>query len=89
MHDDRMNIELPNKSFKESQIGMSKLWFISVPADHFHYCKNSADPDEVPLYAAFHLGLHSLPKYLFVGILNEELTSDIFCRNKIYFAEIK
>ena len=25
---------------------------------------NSADPDEMPHYAAFHLGLHYLPKYL-------------------------
>ena len=26
---------------------------------------NSADPDEMPHYAAFHLGLHCLPKYPF------------------------
>ena len=26
---------------------------------------NSADPDEMPPYAAFHLGLHSMPKYPF------------------------
>ena len=26
---------------------------------------NRADPDEMPLYAAFHLGLHCLPKYPF------------------------
>ena len=25
---------------------------------------NSADPDEMPPYSAFHLGLHFLPKYL-------------------------
>ena len=24
---------------------------------------NSADPDEMPHYAAFHLGLHCLPRY--------------------------
>ena len=24
---------------------------------------NSADPDEMPHYVAFHLGLHCLPKY--------------------------
>ena len=24
---------------------------------------NSEDPDEMPHYAAFHLGLHCLPKY--------------------------
>ena len=32
---------------------------------------NSADPDEMPPYAAFHLDLHCLPKYLFTGIENE------------------
>ena len=32
----------------------------------------SADPDEMPPYAAFHLGLHCLPKYLFIGIKNEK-----------------
>ena len=29
---------------------------------------NSADPDEMPPYAAFHLGFHCLPKCLFTGI---------------------
>ena len=33
---------------------------------------NSADPDEMPPYAAFHLGLHNLPKYLFTGIQKEK-----------------
>ena len=28
---------------------------------------NSADPDEMPHYAAFHLGLQCLPKYPFRG----------------------
>ena len=28
---------------------------------------NSADPDEMQHDAAFHLGLHCLPKYLFRG----------------------
>ena len=31
---------------------------------------NSADPDEMLPYAAVHLGLHCLPKYLFLGIQN-------------------
>ena len=30
---------------------------------------NSADPDEMPHYAAFHLGLLCLPKYPFLGFL--------------------
>ena len=29
---------------------------------------NSADPDEMQHYAAFHLGLHCLPKNLFRGL---------------------
>ena len=33
---------------------------------------NSADPDEIQPYAAFHPGLHCLPKYLFTGIQNEK-----------------
>ena len=32
---------------------------------------SSADPDEC-LYAAFYLGLHCLPKYLFISISNEK-----------------
>ena len=31
---------------------------------------NSADPNEMQHYAAFHLGLHCLPKYLFRGFQN-------------------
>ena len=31
------------------------------------FIANTADPDEMQLYAAFHLGLHCLPKYLFRG----------------------
>ena len=33
---------------------------------------NSADPDEMPHHAAFHLGLHCLPMHLFAGIQNEK-----------------
>ena len=29
---------------------------------------NNADPDEMQHYAAFHLGLHCLPKYTFKGL---------------------
>ena len=32
----------------------------------------SADPDEMLHKAAFHLGLHFLPKYLFISIQNEK-----------------
>ena len=30
---------------------------------------NGADPDEMPHFAAFHLGFHCLSKYTFTGIL--------------------
>ena len=32
----------------------------------------SADPNEMPTYVAFHLGLHCLPKYVFTGIQTEK-----------------
>ena len=32
---------------------------------------NSADPDEMPRYVAFHEGLHCCPKYLLTFIQNE------------------
>ena len=38
----------------------------------FFFFVNSADPDEMPHYVAFHLGLHCLPKYLLAGIQNEK-----------------
>ena len=33
---------------------------------------NSADPDEMLRYAAFHLGLHCLSKYLFRGFRSKK-----------------
>ena len=35
----------------------------------FFILTNSVDPDEMPHYAAFHLGLHCMPKYPFRGFL--------------------
>ena len=32
---------------------------------------NIADPEEMPPYAAFHLGLHCLPKYLCTRLTND------------------
>ena len=37
--------------------------FISLKIDFV--LANSAEPDEMPHHAAFHLGLYCLPKYLF------------------------
>ena len=33
----------------------------------------SEDPDEMPLYAAFHLGRHRLPKYPFWGFWSSKV----------------
>ena len=51
-----------------SQVIISKnIEFLSLKIDFV--LANSADPDEMPHYAAFHLGLHCLPKYMFLGFL--------------------
>ena len=48
------------------QIIVSKnIVFLSLKIDFV--LANSADPDEMLHYAAFHLGLHCLPKYPFRG----------------------
>ena len=39
----------------------------------------SADPDEMLPYAAFHLGLRCLPKYLFTSIQNEKGLIEVIC----------
>ena len=44
----------------ESQPIVSKSF-----SEDFFVLESSADPDEMPHYAAFHLGLHCLQKYLF------------------------
>ena len=49
-----------------AQVVIFQLFHISIPEDCF-YLENSVDPDEMPHYAAFHLGLHCLSKYPFRG----------------------
>ena len=49
-----------------SQAIVSRKYYISFSEDRFALAK-SVDPVEMPHYAAFHLGLHSLPKYPFRG----------------------
>ena len=41
------------------------------------YLANSPDPDEMPHDAAFHLGLHGLLKYPFIGIQSENGLEDL------------
>ena len=50
---------------KGSQVIISAKNCISLKIDFV--LANSADPDEMPHYAAFHLGLHCWPKYPFRG----------------------
>ena len=45
-----------------SQVIFSKKYCFCFFVNHF-VLANSADPDEMLQYAAFHLGLHCLPKY--------------------------
>ena len=66
-------------------MGLSILYFKGLPVKAsiykmMYYCprrlflslkiENSADPDEMLPYVAFHLGLHCLPKYPFISIQN-------------------
>ena len=58
IHIDTMSMEWSIVYFNGSLVKMVFIWV------------NSADPDKMPSYVAFHLGLHCLPKYLFTGIQN-------------------
>ena len=49
-----------------SQVIIFKKIFLSLKI--YFVPANSADPDEMPHDAAFHLGLHCLPKYQFWGV---------------------
>ena len=51
---------------KGSQVIISKNIFLSLKVDFV--LANSADPDEMLHYVAFHLGCHCLPKYPFRGL---------------------
>ena len=53
--------------------------FSATQENPIYILTNSADPDEMPHYAAFHLGLHCLRMYIFTGIQNERvnLTTDL------------
>ena len=65
-----------------SIFGIAQRTYLGLPGyklkkKDFFYCMkiiftftNSVDPDEMQHYAAFHLGLNCLQKYLFRGFLN-------------------
>ena len=50
---------------KGSQIIISKNTIVFFSLKIIFVLANSVDPDEMPHYAAFYLGLHCLPKYAF------------------------
>ena len=65
-------MKLPILYFKGSQVELSELKCISVIKMYFFIFANTADTDEMLLYAAYHLGLHYIPKYTLIGIKNEK-----------------
>ena len=61
IHIDTISMGLPTLYFKGLHVVISKLRCISMK--FFYILANSADPDEMQHYAAFHQGLHCLTKY--------------------------
>ena len=66
IHIDTIRMGLSISHFKESQVEFSKLWCISVP-EGFLILANSAYPDKMQHNAAFQLGLHCWPRFVFRG----------------------
>ena len=66
IHIDTMSVGLPIVYFKGSQVEfLNHDVFLSLKV--VFIMANNADPDEMQLHAAFHQGLHCLPKYPFRG----------------------
>ena len=59
-----------NKKGYKTQTNKGLNFNIFLPLMIVFILSNSADPGEMLPYAAFHMGLHCLPKYLFNGIQN-------------------
>ena len=62
MHIDRISMGLPIVYFKGSQVDFLK-YSVYLSLEIVFILANSAEPDEMQHHAAFHLGLHCLPKY--------------------------
>ena len=71
IHINTINMELSILYSKGLLVKISIKWCISVPEDLF-ILANSENHDEMSAYAAFHLGVHCLPKYPFTGFQNEK-----------------
>ena len=70
---------------------LSILFFKGMPVKIFFLCMkivfilaNSANQGEMPHKATFHLGLHSLPKYLFTQVSQNEKGQMLNCISKLH-----
>ena len=61
-----IRIGLSMMYFKGSQVVIPN-YYVFPSVGIFLTFTNSVDPDKMPHFAAFHLGLHCLSKYLFSG----------------------
>ena len=67
IHIDTISMDLSILYFKGTQV-KNLIFFIFLSLK----IVNNQYPDEMLHYTAFHLVLHCLPKYLFIGIQNEK-----------------
>ena len=51
----------------------------------FFIIANSANPDEMPHYAAFHLELHCLPRYLLVDLTRVSRMKMASCQHAVQY----
>ena len=65
IHIDTTSMGVPIVYFKGSQAKYYLNFDVFLSLKVFLILANRIDPDEMQHYAAFHLGLHCLPKYLF------------------------
>ena len=71
IHIDKISMGLSILYYKGFPVKIAIKWCISVSENCF-ILANSADPDELQPYVAFHLGLHCLFIYLFTRIQNQK-----------------
>ena len=64
---DTISMGLSILYFKGSQVEFFLNYSVFLSLKVVLILANSVDPDEMQHYAAFHLGLHCLPKYPFRG----------------------
>ena len=67
IHIDTISMGLPIEYLKGAQASNTYIIISFCPWMLFLILTNSADPDEMQHYAAFHLGLYRLPKFSFKG----------------------